>query len=298
MRVFNLNEVIRKYISNLCINKLKEDSFENEEKLENFYNDIISNPETFKYIVGLILEIVYLDCCDSLKYESDNKELLLDKEFIESIDSVELFIEYMDFDMFEDYCFTVANFNDKDFQIKAIVIEEGLENKKTLMNIFPGYAFDLLYYIGNFDSTIILEEYKACIKEDGELDAMVNTIFGYVNKLEILRKYDFETYKYVILDIIEGYYKYYKYLDALNNSNGEFNYEHDIVTDIENDLVNVINRTFNDLILIDKIVEGYLKSLLLSKEELEKINNYYKDADNKKELVKVIKKSNELKKSK
>lgn len=296
MEVLNINDKIRnllsKYIIYDDIISGKDKDFNNV-KTTKIYNWLKEN-NIFNYAAGVLFITCYMVssfvCRDSA--DEDEKENL---EFLKSFNSLEEFILMLDEETFAQMCTDISYFVSLDLFSKKQLINHSLNEKEFLKNIFPCYFFEILYYLNPIDSKELLNYYYENYKHINDKNvALEDTICQGVDDLIELERQDFDSYKYIILDMIEVYYKYNIYL--LSNDFEVDEYSSVIVEMVESDLNKFIYSTISNVAVLEPLVRGYLECNILPKEEKQKIEEFYKVNSNKSKLAKVLKKSNDLKK--
>lgn len=294
MKVVNYNEFSRKYFSELKFLLRKNTDVKNQEYLNLFYElyDGIKNDSgIYDYLLGLIFETAYLVNNFSLKLCPEDNELLRCSLYLKSFSNIQELKEKLTISTFDNFLEDVTYFYDSDLYYKRNVIECSIKDKDYLMSIFPCFLIDAFSYLNRYDVSMIIYEYQQRLSLNDE-GAFNNTVKSNVEDLINLEQKDFSSYKYILLEMLESYYKYKKYLFSNNILMDE--YDVDILSMVEDDLLGTIYFSVNNIKLLYKIVSGYLECNLLSKEELSKINDYNIN-NNKKNFVKVMKKSYKLK---
>ena len=294
MKVLNINECIRKYMDEF-VNKRDDSKKENNE----FYGemvlqlyDLLKNNDGFYYILGIIFTTSYM--VSNFVYElfpDGTKEKLEYLESFNSLDELNLMIDEKIFMyLFED----IEYFNSLDLFSKKEIINDSLSKKEILNKMFPCYLLDVLYYLNPVNSKELLELYYENYNYSKDKNvALEDTVCQGVDDLIELESQDFYNYKIVILDIIEEYYKYNMYL-KFNNLNKD-EYSDEIMEMIESDLDNLIICTIDNYIILEPIVRSYVEYNTLSDEQKIEVEKFYNISSNKSKLLKVLKKSNDLK---
>lgn len=293
MKVVNYNENLRKILRNLIIEITKK-----EEYLYLFYqlyDDIKNKCGIYDYLLGLAFESAYLVTSISLKHYPQDKELLKSFSYLKSFYSIEELKESLTINTFINLLEDVTYFYDSALYYKREAVKNALDDKEFIMSIFPSFLIDALTYLNRYDASVIVDEYYERVKENSE-NAFNDTISMSTEDLIRLEKEDFDSYKYIILEMIEYYYKYKKYLLSNNLLYDEFDI--DIISMIEEDLLSTVYFSISNKTLLEKIISGYLEYKLLSNEKLEEINEHYNNKNNKKAFIKIMKKSYELKNQK
>lgn len=295
MKVVNYNDEVRKYLSKLKNEVMKKDrDYKYVKSFLNLYKKIKNTSGVYDYILGLIFESAYLVTNFTLTMCPEDEDLLKSIYYLKSFSSIEELKESLTINGSINFLQDVDCFYDSDSHYKRNVVEISLKDKDFLMTFFPCFLIDVVSYLNRYDASAVLEEYHERLKIDDE-DAFRNTVSITVEDLKNLEEKDFDAYKYVVLEMIEAYYMYKKYLLSSNSLD---KIDINIISMVEEDLVSLVYFSVNNVAVLERLVSGYLEYKLLSKEKLEEIKNYYSDVNNKSNLSKIIKKSNNLKNTK
>ncbi len=295
MKIINYNDKVRKNLSRLINEAMKKDKDYKYVKLfYSLFKKIKNNSGVYDYILGLIFESVYLVTNFTLMMYPDDEDLLNSIYYLKSFSSIEELKESLTIYDFINYLQDVDYFYTSDSYYKKSVVESSLKDKDFLMNFFPCFLVDVLSYLNRYDASEVLEEYHERLKTNDE-NAFENAVIMTMEDLINLEKKDFDAYKFVVLEMIETYYMYKKSLLSLEESD-----EMDIIliSLIEEDLISLVYFSVNNIAVLESLISGYLKYNLLSEKELKDIKKYYDNENNKNKLLKVIKKSNNLKNTK
>lgn len=295
MKVVNYNDEVRKYLIKLKNEVMKKDKdYKYVELFYNLFKKIKNGSGVYDYILGLIFESAYLVTNFTLTMYPEDEDLLKSIYYLKSFSSIEELKGHLTINGFINFLQDVDYFYDSEPHYKRNVVEVSLKDKDFLIKLFPCFLIDVVSYLNKYDASAVLEEYHERLKINDK-DAFRNTVSITVEDLINLEEKDFDAYKYVVLEMIETYYMYKKYL--LSSSSLD-KIDLNIVSMIEEDLVSLVYFSVNNIAVLEKLVSGYLEYKLLSKEKLEEIKNYYNDINNKNNLSKIIKKSNNLKNTK
>lgn len=298
MKIKNYNDYIRNYVGNLIYfldDNYKEEKEKSINELCMLFDKLKDNSELSKYISGVLYETSYITQNAILKRNPDDKNTIKKLNKLKSYRFIEDFIYEMDNDMFIFICGEVLYFNELDLSFKKTFLMDSIneEDKDKILELFPSYLLDILYYFNRYDASLILDEYEERLYNNEE-NAKENTIYFCVEALIELEKQDFNAYKYIMLDMLEVYYKYEKYLIKNDYINKDL-INTKIISMIEEDLLSTVYYSVNNKVILNSIVNGYLSYSLLSEPLKNNINKFYAKEDMKKSLIKVIKKSNKLK---
>ena len=221
MKIINQNISLRKKISDRC-SKFELLLLDNhdlfEEEINIWYEKIKNHKEEYKYLIGLIYASSYMVSNEELKLlqgtDSDDEEIVREKvEFLENINSLVEFIESCEALDFYDFLFYTSLFDGKRFIEQKEIIYNNLNKKEHIKNIFPGFIYDEFYYLNKYNAEEIVEEYNDMLYFNDDVNySKYQTVLMKCDALKIIGKKDFDNYKYLLLEMIEIYYKYNKYL--------------------------------------------------------------------------------------
>lgn len=295
MKVVNYNDEIRKYLSNLIFEISKEDkNYEYIDLFYNLYDNIKNGSGIYDYILGLVFESTYLVTKLSLTMYPEDKDLLKNILYLKSFSNIGELKDRLTINIFKSFLEDVSYFYDSDVYYKRNLVERSIEDKSYLMKFFPCFLIDAFSYLNRYDAMSVLEEYHER-KRQNDNDAFNTTVQIGVEDLINLEKKDFDAYKYVILEMIESFYVYKKYLLSNNLLYDEFDI--DIISMIEEDLISTIYFSISNITLLQKIVSGYLGYNILPPDKINEIHNF-NNKNNKKNFTKVMEKSYKLKNEK
>lgn len=285
VKILNYNDYFRQYIST------ESEEKESQESLL-LFERIKKNDDFSKFLAGIIYECAYISYIGQLKLYPNDSELKENLEFLQELNDIEEFIFALDKEIFDDLCEEVAYVHALEYYSKRNFISYVLEHKEFLRKAFPCYVIDLLFYLNRYDASVIIDSYYERLYNDDK-NPFFNTVKSSVEELFTLEEQDFFAYKYIVLDMIEGFYKYNKFLESLGIADGNVE---EIISEISKDLNFFIYYLSRDRKVLRTIIEGYIKYNIASKEDLENIDGYFEENENKKEITKILKKCNKLKK--
>lgn len=298
MKVVNYNDDFRKQIKTFDLELKKKENYKDEKYVNLFYRlyiNIKKGSPFYDYLLGLVFETAYLVASLSLNYYPDDEELQNSMIYLNSFLSIDELRNRLTLNSFINFLEDVNFFCDTDLYYKRNACENALIDKEYLMDLFPCFLNDVLFYLNSYDASVILDTYYEMI-QSGDKDPFNNTVMMNTEDLINLEENDFYSYKYIVLEMIDYYYKYKKYL--LSNNLLEDDFDIDIISMIEEDLLSTIGFSTSNMTLLNKIISGYLEYQLLPKEKLEEIEEFYSHENNKKEYVKIINESYKLRNNK
>lgn len=256
------------------------------------YKRIKENNEDSKILAGILYEAAYICCLAELAYDQKKQNESQNIRFLQEFCDIEEFIYAMDEAIFDDLCDDFLYFLYSDLYTKKRMLSFIPSDDEYLKKAYPCYLLDLLFYSNKLDASMLIEGYYDRLNK-GDKTAFFNSVEAGVEELFMLEAEDFFSYKYIILDMLESAYKYYKYLlenNLLNNQSVR-----EIIEQIDFDLTSFIYLWSKDKNVLRIIIEGYLKYNILSVNDIENIDNYFKSDEKKKAISKVLKKCNKLK---
>lgn len=280
MKVVNYNESIRRSIVDCDFSRLYD-----------IYDSAKNGDSYSKYVVSVLYETVYIICCGLLSLYPNDDDFRKDKKYFESFESIDDFLFQMDEEMFFDLCDDVDYFESLSLYEKRFFIQSALKDKK-VKTFFSGFLLDAFSYLNKYDASVIVEEYYDNLNENIK-NTFSDSVNGSVENLLILKKENFDAYKYMILDMVSDYYIYYNYLFLIGEIGDS--YESHLVKMIEEDLDSLIGFSFNNIKLLNTLVRGYLTYKLLSKDQLEEISCFYKNSKNYDKVIKLVNETKRLK---
>lgn len=308
MKTINYNDNFRKKASELASKLNKKENY-NDAKIvnlfSNLYNNIKKGSPIYDYLLGLFFETTYLVTSFSWSFYQNDEELKNSMTYLKSFSSIDELRERLTISVFFNFLLDMETFYNSDLHYKKIVVENALKDKSYLTNLFPCFLNDVIFYLNGYDASVILDVYYEKVKSKDE-DPINNTILENMDDLIILEEKDFNSYKYVFLEIIEIFYKYKKYLLCKGflyddpNKDDEINdgYDIDIISMLENDLLGSIYFSVKNESFLKRIILGYIEYNLLPSEKVKEIDSFYENEDNRKDYAKIIKKSYKLKNEK
>lgn len=291
MKVVKINDNIRNDLSFLY-DSISSDEAEHNSVINSMYEKLKDKSDFSKYIVGLMLSASYICLKEEAKFRPNNKEYKEKIKLYEKIDNVEDYIDKMtinDLLILLDYNY---NFVLLDYDTRREYINNSYDKKSYLTKIFPCHILDIVHY-NIFTVDEIFDQYDIFSElTNTKKDALDNTIMYTAEKLIELHEENFENYELVMLNIIENYYLYNKYLILNNQKIDERVIE--TVNDIEDDLYSLIVFCGNSSYLLEPIIECYIKYQIDEKSK-RKVKKYFDNEENKKKISKLYKVINHIK---
>ncbi len=278
--------------------------FEDEEKGREDFEKLKLDSNLFELYMQSLLISVYLQQ-HYLMLVDGAEEYKENIDAFNSFDTPSEYIYSLEYEEFEDFFCLLCDFVDDGFYEKRDLIMHLNDNLKNLLRLCPLFVYDYVYYMNTYNTNEIMDNYylnltveKTNTKEEDlsiKLDnALVSTVNYNVEQLKKLSENDFYNYKYVICEIIEVVYKYLKYI---YNNTGALTYEEkEILNCIEKDLEGfIVSSVFNDVIL-ECLLNNFIKYNILDDEKKTQIKLYYDvDVVTNEMLSKVLLKSQKIK---
>lgn len=293
MKVVNYNDELRDKITNE-VNKMGKISLEESGyAIYDLYDRVKSNCGIYDYVLGLLFETRYLiSSFFKSKYPKDEE---LAKDYLEltlynNFNDIKKNISLEDFTSYLGDCYFFSKLEN---DIKKEIIKNAFMDKDYLVKIFPGFLNDVFFYLNNYDTSCIIDNYNQRV-ECGDEKAYLNSISENVNKLIDLKENDYNAYVYNILEMSEDFYIYKQYI--LSSKKCVDKNDEKIIGMIESDLDDFILASNNQIVL-RLLLDGYLKYNLLSENAKQKIKKY-NDENNKQKINDVLQKSYKLKNEK
>ena len=290
MKIRNFNNEIRNYVSqyyDLLIQENILDENEIVKKLEIFF-DNIKDSNSYKYIIGLLYVSSYVYSYTYKKIENESK---INYDYLNSFNSLDEFIDDVDSDVFNILLDCNWGFENSQFLDKKEMFYN-IKNLSKLIEFFPPVIYDLMCFFNTYDKSLIKKDYdNILIYSDTQENAKKDTISyecEMLLKLEVKNHYN---YRYLILEILEDYYRYNLYLinKGIKIDENTLN----IINMIENELDFLIEILYKNISILETIINDYLEFELCKKDD---IDTFYKDnKQEEKKYLKVRKQINNLK---
>lgn len=291
MKVVKINDNVRNDLS-ILYDSISSDEAEYNSVISSMYEKLKDKSDFSKYIVGLMLSTSYICLREEAKFRPNNKEYKEKIKLYEKIDNIDDYIDKMNMNdllILLDYNY---NFVLLDYDTRREYINNSYDKKSYLTKIFPCHILDIVHY-NIFTVDEIFDQYDIFSElTDTKKDALDNTIMYTAEKLIELHEENFENYELVMLNIIENYYLYNKYLILNNQKIDEKVIE--TVNDIEDDLYSLIGFCGNSSNLLEPIIECYIKYQIDEKSK-RKVKKYFDNEENKKKISKLYKVINHIK---
>ena len=301
MTIENYNDKLRRSIvsdydemSILYDDENAEDEFIS--RLEKYYEDMKTKKD-FKYKMGVLYSTFHIvKRYDIGEFSKDEEENNTD-DAIYNVKNLDELIKLCDEDICNLYDLLVANsiFYDIDNVDRREYIKMIYHKRDEVLKVFPGFLIDIIYYGNTYDKNEILETYldirQMCNDEE---EARKNTVSFVSEVLIQLKDEDYYNYKFLILEMIEDFYRYISYLIENNKIENE-DYKK-LLNLIDEDLDFFINIASNRIDLLNMVLSGFLNYLLLSEKTMDSINKYYDSGKVNKKYIKLLNESQKLKK--
>lgn len=291
MKVVKINDNVRNDLS-VLYDSISANEVEYNSVINSMYEKLKDKSDFSKYIVGLLLSTSYICLREEAKFRPNNKEYKEKIKLCEKIDNIDDYIDKMsinDLLILLDYNY---NFVLLDYDTRREYINNSYDKKSYLTKIFPCHILDIVHY-NIFTVDEIFDQYDIFSElTDTKKDALDNTIMYTSEKLIELHEENFENYELVMLNIIENYYLYNKYLILNNQKIDERAIE--TINDIEDDLYSLIGFCGNSSYFLEPIIECYIKYQIDEKSK-RKVKKYFDNEENKKKISKLYKVINHIK---
>lgn len=291
MKVVKINDNIRNDLAYLY-DSISSDKIKYDNTISNFYKKLKDKSKFSKYITGLLLSNTYICLSEESKFRPNNNEYKEKLKLYEKINNIDNYIDKMNINdllIMLDYNY---NFALLDYDTKREYINDSYDKKNYLTNIFPCYILDIVHY-NIFTVDEIFEQYNIFSEiYDNKKDILNNTIMYTAEKLIELHEENFENYELIMLNIIEKYYLYNKYLILNNQKVSKRVLEN--IRDIEDDLYSLIGFCGNSSYFLEPIIKSYIE-YEKNEENKRKVNKYFDIEENKKKVSKLYKVINHIK---
>ncbi len=301
MTIENYNDYIRRdVVSKYNRINVLSDGPNPEEKympsIKKYYNEI-KKESVFKYKMGVLFVGFYMVKRFNIgEFSADEEESIID-DVIFNVKNIDELIKLCDDDIwnFSDLLTVNSIFYSLDYTDKRNYINAISDDRKKVLNIFPGFLMDIIYYLNTYDKNEILQTYLEFKQTyNDEENVRKDTVSFIAKVLMKLKDKDYYNYKFLILEMIEDLYKYIVFLIDSKTLNDD-NYEY-LIKLIDEDLDFFIKIASNRIDLLSLILRGFLNYILLSDDTMGKINKYFDNSSVNKKYIKILKESQKLKK--
>lgn len=266
----NINDIIRNRVSKRLYSKSNK---EFEQKIDEFFCEVMNNKKDNKMDISVIyLTSFMINYLTYSKFKEDDVAKM-DMARLLGFSSLDDFINKLDKETFKMMIEDVIQFNNFDYFIKKKYVLKSLKKSKKIIKLAPTYFMDVLSYNKNFTVKDIMGEYDRSYKECLDHSVALEDAICYGVDL-ILDLYDnnIDNYKSIMIDIINTYYMYNRYLLLSDSKMDENSLE--IMELLENDTTGVILYASSDSKFLEPIVRDYLSYELLNNIKKNEIINY------------------------
>lgn len=273
----NINDIIRNKISKRFYSKKSE---EFDEKIDEFFCEIMNNKKDNKMDISVIyLTSFMINYLTYSRFEEED-EVKMNMARLLDFSSLDDFINKLDKETLKMMIEDVIYFNNSCYFNKKKYVLKSLEKSKKIIKLAPTYFMDVLSYNKNFTVKDIIGEYNRSYKECSDHNVALEDAICYGVDL-ILDLYDnnIDNYKSIMIDIINTYYMYNRYL-LLSDSKMDEN-AIDIMDYLEYDTPGSILYASSDSEFLESVIRDYLSYELLDDKNKNEIINYLKSCKRK-----------------
>lgn len=273
----NINDIIRNKISKRFYSKKSE---EFDQKIDEFFCEVMNNKKDNKMDISVIyLTSFMINYLTYSRFEEDD-EVKMNMARLLDFSSLDDFINKLDKETLKMMIEDVIYFNNSCYFNKKKYVLKSLEKSKKIIKLAPTYFMDVLSYNKNFTVKDIIGEYNRSYKECLDHNVALEDAICYGVDL-ILDLYDnnIDNYKSIMIDIINTYYMYNRYL-LLSDSKMDEN-AIDIMDYLEYDTPGSILYASSDSEFLESVIRDYLSYELLDDKNKNEIINYLKSCKRK-----------------
>lgn len=273
----NINDIIRNKISKRFYSKNSE---EFDQKIDEFFCEVMNNKKDNKMDISVIyltsFMINYLTYSRFKEYD----EVKMNMSRLLGFSSLDDFINKLDKETLKMMIKDVIYFNNFCYFIKKKYVLKSLEKTKKIIKLAPTYFMDVLSYNKNFTVKDIIGEYNRSYKDCFNHNVALEDAICYaVDNILDLYDNNIDNYKSIMIDIINTYYMYNRYL-LLSDSKMDEN-AIDIMDFLEYDTPGSILYASSDSEFLESVIRDYLSYELLDDKNKNEIINYLKSCKRK-----------------
>lgn len=275
----NINDIIRNKISKRFYSKKSE---EFDQKIDEFFCEVMNNKKDNKMDISVIyLTSFMINYLTYSRFEEED-EVKMNMARLLDFSSLDDFINKLDKETLKMMIEDVIYFNNSCYFNKKKYVLKSLEKSKKIIKLAPTYFMDVLSYNKNFTGKDIINEYDRSYKDSSDHNVALEDAICYAVDL-ILDLYDnnIDNYKSIMIDIINTYYMYNRYL-LLSDSKMDEN-ALDIMDSLEDDTPGAILYASSDSKFLEPVVRDYLSYELLDNTKKNEIINYLNSKSSKRE---------------
>lgn len=273
----NINDIIRNKISKRFYSKKSE---EFDQKIDEFFCEVMNNKKDNKMDISVIyLTSFMINYLTYSRFKEDD-EAKMNMARLLDFSSLDDFINKLDKETLKMMIKDVIYFNNFCYFIKKKYVLKSLEKSKKIIKLAPTYFMDVLSYNKNFTVKDIIGEYNRSYKDCFNHNVALEDAICYaVDNILDLYDNDIDNYKSIMIDIINTYYMYNRYL-LLSDSKMDEN-AIDIMDFLEYDTPGSILYASSDSEFLESVIRDYLSYELLDYKNKNEIINYLKSCKRK-----------------
>lgn len=273
----NINDIIRNKISKRFYSKKSE---EFDQKIDEFFCEVMNNKKDNKMDISVIyLTSFMINYLTYSRFKEDD-EAKMNMSRLLDFSSLDDFINKLDKETLKMMIKDVIYFNNFCYFIKKKYVLKSLEKTKKIIKLAPTYFMDVLSYNKNFTVKDIIGEYNRSYKECFNHNVALEDAICYaVDNILDLYDNNIDNYKSIMIDIINTYYMYNRYL-LLSDSKMDEN-AIDIMDFLEYDTPGSILYASSDSEFLESVIRDYLSYELLDDKNKNEIINYLKSCKRK-----------------
>ena len=273
----NINDIIRNKISKKFYSKNSE---EFDQKIDEFFCEVMNNKKDNKMDISVIyLTSFMINYLTYSRFKEDD-EAKMNMSRLLDFSSLDDFINKLDKETLKMMIKDVIYFNNFCYFIKKKYVLKSLEKTKKIIKLAPTYFMDVLSYNKNFTVKDIIREYNRSYKDCFNHNVALEDAICYaVDNILDLYDNNIDNYKSIMIDIINTYYMYNRYL-LLSDSKMDEN-AIDIMDFLEYDTPGSILYASSDSEFLESVIRDYLSYELLDDKNKNEIINYLKSCKRK-----------------
>lgn len=273
----NINDIIRNKISKRFYSKNSE---EFDQKIDEFFCEVMNNKKDNKMDISVIyLTSFMINYLTYSRFKEDD-EVKMNMARLLGFSSLDDFINKLDKETLKMMIKDVIYFNNFCYFIKKKYVLKSLEKTKKIIKLAPTYFMDVLSYNKNFTVKDIISEYNRSYKDCFNHNVALEDAICYaVDNILDLYDNNIDNYKSIMIDIINTYYMYNRYL-LLSDSKMDENAIY-IMDFLEYDTPGSILYASSDSEFLESVIRDYLSYELLDDKNKNEIINYLKSCKRK-----------------
>lgn len=273
----NINDIIRNKISKKFYSKKSE---EFDQKIDEFFCEVMNNKKDNKMDISVIYLTSFMINYLTYSRFKENEEVKMNMSRLLGFSSLDDFINKLDKETLKMMIKDVIYFNNFCYFIKKKYVLKSLEKSKKIIKLAPTYFMDVLSYNKNFTVKDIIGEYNRSYKDCFNHNVALEDAICYaVDNILDLYDNNIDNYKSIMIDIINTYYMYNRYL-LLSDSKMDEN-AIDIMDFLEYDTPGSILYASSDSEFLESVIRDYLSYELLDDKNKNEIINYLKSCKRK-----------------